>query len=88
MPGSPLDSSAEMMKYDAAPTIAPSAHSTPTALRAAPEMTSSTSTRPQAARTAPSTVSREGRCPWRSQSHMTTATGAVYSSNSATLTCM
>ncbi len=76
------------MKYVAAPTIAPSAQSTPTVLSSAPETTSSTRTRPAAAMAAPSTVTPEGRCPWRSHSQTTTATGAVYSSSSATLTCM
>ena len=38
--------------------------------------------------TAPTTVSRLGRLPWRSQSHITTATGAVYSMSRATPTCM
>ena len=37
---------------------------------------------------APSRVRPDGRCPWRSHNHITTATGAVYSSSSATLTCM
>ena len=75
-------------KYVAAPTIAPSAQSTPAVLSSAPEITSSTSTRPSEAMSAPTTVSRVGRLPWRSQSHMTTATGAVYSMSRATPTCM
>ncbi len=77
-----------MTKYVAAPTIAPSAQSTPAVLRSAPETTSSTSTSPSSAMTAPTTVSQVGRLPWRSHNQTTTATGAVYSMSSATPTCM
>ena len=44
--GRPLPSSADITKYVAAPTIAPSAQSTPTRLMSAPESRSRTSTRP------------------------------------------
>jgi hypothetical protein len=40
------------------------------------------------ATTAPAPVSREGRCPWRSQSQPRTSTGAVYSMSRATATSM
>ena len=86
--GRPVDSSAEITKYAAAPTIAPSAHSTPTALRSAPDSRSRTSTSPATATAAPSSVVRPGRSPWRSHSQATTAAGAVYSMSSAGPTCM
>ena len=58
--GRPLSSSAEITKYVAAPTIAASAHSTPTRLRSAPESRSRTSTRPSAATTGADQRDRPG----------------------------
>ena len=86
--GSPLLSSAEITKYDAAPTIAPSAHSMPTRLRSAPENRSRTSASPTAATAAPSSVIRPGRWWCRSHIQTTTAAGAVYSMRRAGPTCM
>jgi hypothetical protein len=84
--GMPVDSSADSMKYVAAPTIAPSAQSRPTGSRPAPETRSRTSTSPLAAIPAPRTVSLLGRSPRRSHSHPMTTTGAVYSIIKATPT--
>src|SRR5215207_8210162 len=81
--GTPPRVSADMTKYVAAPSIAASAHSTPFRARSAPDSRSSTSTRPTAATPAPARVSGRGRSPRLSQSHTTTAAGAVYSINSA-----
>ena len=81
--GTPLRVSADMTKYVAAPTIAASAHSTPSSARSAPDRRSSTRTRPTAARPAPASVSGRGRSPRRSHSHATMAAGAVYSISSA-----
>ena len=84
----PLSSSAEITKYVAAPTIAASAHATPTGSRSAPDTRSSTSTSPSAASPAPTSVSGPGRWPCRSHCQQTTAAGAVYSISSAGPTCM
>ena len=86
--GRPVLSSPEIRKYVAAPTIAPSAHSTPAMLRSAPEMRSSTRTRPNAATAAPASVIGPGRWPCTSHSHTTTAAGAVNSMRMAGPTCM
>src|SRR5829696_1388661 len=71
--GTPLRVSADMTKYVAAPSIAASAHRTPSRARSAPDSRSSTSTSPTAATPAPASVSARGRSPRRSHSHTTMA---------------
>ena len=89
MPGRPLSSSAEMTKYVAAPTIAPSAPGDADEVEVGPRDHVEHQHQAERRRSpAPATVSRWGRCPWRSHSHTTTATGAVYSMSSATPTWM
>jgi hypothetical protein len=87
-PASPIAGTAAIpsdpsRKYDAAPTIATSAHATPIGFNEGPASRSSTSTSPAAQIAAPISVIGEGRSPRRSQSHATTAAGAVNSISSA-----
>ena len=73
--GRPLDSSAEMMKYVAQPTIAPSAQSTPGEAEVGPGEQVEDQHQPERREPGADQVTGPGRWPWRSQSQTTTAAG-------------
>ena len=86
--GSPASAGDELdsTKYDARPTAAPSAHSTPARSTRCVPVRSSTSTSPPSASTPPTVVNRLGRCPCTSHIQSTTSNVPQYSSSSATPT--
>ena len=86
--GSPLSSSALMMKYVAQPTIAPSAHITPADAQVGARDQVEHQHQAERRQPAPASVIRPGRCPWRSHRKTTTAAGAVNSMRIAGPTCM